>query len=154
MCKIVIAHRKPKNAPHACTSQVSTKWVRTRTSQLATCDRTSQVMPWYFQPPCFTLIDFCDQSTFIIFSNYVYTWFPKNGPIFGVVYPKICVSYVKIELLYHLFFHECPIFDMNEEKYQVSVLCNVFTVSSLHFVKGFFRAEGYLIEIVSVSTKM
>ena len=39
MCEIVIAHRKPKNAPHARTSQVSTKWVRTRTSQLATAHR-------------------------------------------------------------------------------------------------------------------
>ena len=43
MCKIVIAHRKPKNAPHARTSQVSTKWVRTRTSQLATAHRNSQL---------------------------------------------------------------------------------------------------------------
>ena len=48
MCEIVIAHRKPKNAPHTRTSQVSTKWVHTRTSQLATCDRTSQVMPCFF----------------------------------------------------------------------------------------------------------
>ena len=43
MCEIVIAHRKPKNAPQACTSQVSTKWVRTRTSQLATAHRNLQL---------------------------------------------------------------------------------------------------------------
>ena len=43
MCKIVITHRKPKNAPHTRTSQVSTKWVRTRTSQLATAHRNSQL---------------------------------------------------------------------------------------------------------------
>ena len=43
MCEIVIAHRKPKNAPHARTSQVSTKWVCTRTSQLATAHRNSQL---------------------------------------------------------------------------------------------------------------
>ena len=43
MCKIVIAHRKPKNALHTRTSQVSTKWVRTRTSQLATAHRNSQL---------------------------------------------------------------------------------------------------------------
>ena len=42
-CKIVIAHRKPKNAPHARTSQVSTKWVRTRRSQLATAHHNSQL---------------------------------------------------------------------------------------------------------------
>ena len=43
MCKIVIAHCKPKNAPHASTLQVSTKWVRTRTSQLATAHRNWQL---------------------------------------------------------------------------------------------------------------
>jgi hypothetical protein len=35
----VIAVRKHKNAPHSRTSQVSKKWVRTRTSQLATAHR-------------------------------------------------------------------------------------------------------------------
>ena len=39
MYKVVIAHHKPVNAPHACTSQVSTKWVRTPTLQLATAHR-------------------------------------------------------------------------------------------------------------------
>ena len=39
----MIAHRKSKNAPHTRTSQVSTKWVRTRTSQLATAHRNSQL---------------------------------------------------------------------------------------------------------------
>jgi len=42
-CEVAIAHRKPENAPHARTSQVSTKWVRTRTSQLATAHRNSQL---------------------------------------------------------------------------------------------------------------
>ena len=42
-CKFEIAHRKPKNATHARTSQVSKKWVRTRTSQLATAHRNSQL---------------------------------------------------------------------------------------------------------------
>ena len=39
----MIAHRKPKNTPHTRTSQVSKKWVRTRTSQLATAHRNSQL---------------------------------------------------------------------------------------------------------------
>ena len=43
MSEVAIAHRKSKNAPHARTSQVSTKWVRTRTSQLATAHRNSQL---------------------------------------------------------------------------------------------------------------
>ena len=43
MCEIVIAHRKPKNVLHTRTSQVSTKWVRTRTSQLATAHRNLQL---------------------------------------------------------------------------------------------------------------
>ena len=38
-CEVVIEHRKPKNAPHARTSQVSKKWVRMHTSQLATAHR-------------------------------------------------------------------------------------------------------------------
>ena len=42
-CKIVIAHRKSKNAPRTRTAQVSKKWVRTRTSQLATAHRNSQL---------------------------------------------------------------------------------------------------------------
>ena len=42
-CEVAIAHRKPENAPHARTSQVSTKWVRTRTSQLATAHRNLQL---------------------------------------------------------------------------------------------------------------
>ena len=50
MCKIVIAHRKPKNAPHIASfnKMGSHPHIATcyRTSQLATCDRTSQVMPW------------------------------------------------------------------------------------------------------------
>ena len=41
MSEVAIAHRKSKNAPHARTSQVSTKWVRT--SQLATAHRNSQL---------------------------------------------------------------------------------------------------------------
>ena len=56
-CEIVIALRKPKNAPHARTSQVSTKMgshahIATcyRTSQVATCDRTSQLMLWTHEP--------------------------------------------------------------------------------------------------------
>ena len=40
-CKVAIAHRKPENAPHARTSQVSTKWVHIRTSQLAIAHRKS-----------------------------------------------------------------------------------------------------------------
>ena len=39
----MITLRKHKNAPHARTSQVSKKWVRMRTSQLATAHRNSQL---------------------------------------------------------------------------------------------------------------
>ena len=42
-CQVAIAHRKPKNAPHARTSQVLTKWARTRTSQLATAHRNTKL---------------------------------------------------------------------------------------------------------------
>ena len=41
MSEVAITHRKSKNVPHARTSQVSTKWVRTRTSQIATAHRNS-----------------------------------------------------------------------------------------------------------------
>ena len=43
MCEVAIALRKPENAPHAGTSQLSKKWVRTRTSQLATAHRNLQL---------------------------------------------------------------------------------------------------------------
>ena len=42
-CEVVIALLNPKNALHARTSQVSKKWVRTRTSQLVTALRNSQL---------------------------------------------------------------------------------------------------------------
>ena len=54
MCEIAIALRTRKKTPHTRTSQVSAKiglhlHIATCdfTSQLATCNRTSQVMPWY-----------------------------------------------------------------------------------------------------------
>ena len=44
----------------------------------------------YIQPSFCTLIDFCDQSTFTIFSDYVrgfsHVYFQKMGHIFSVVY--------------------------------------------------------------------
>ena len=59
MCKVVIALRKPKNAPHAHTLQVSKKWVRTCTWQLATAHRNLQLaiahrkscFDWYHNNP-------------------------------------------------------------------------------------------------------
>ena len=45
-CEIAIAHRKSKNHRTHAHRKFQPKWVLTRTSQLATCDRTSQVMPW------------------------------------------------------------------------------------------------------------
>ena len=59
MCKVAIAHRKPKNAPHAHTLQVSKKWVRTCTWQLATAHRNLQLaiahrkscFDWYHNNP-------------------------------------------------------------------------------------------------------
>ena len=43
MCEVAIALRKPKNAPHARTSQLSKKWVCMCTSQIATAHRKSQL---------------------------------------------------------------------------------------------------------------
>ena len=47
------AHLK-KHRTHA-HRNLQPKWVRTRTSQLATCDRTSQVMSWYLESANFVL---------------------------------------------------------------------------------------------------
>ena len=51
-CEVAIAHRKSKSAMHARTSQVSKKWVRTRTLQLATAHCNSQLAIAY-RKSCF-----------------------------------------------------------------------------------------------------
>ena len=81
----------------------------------------------HFQPPFFTLIDFCYPSTYIHSLFSLIRWFfsclfPKNGPNYIICKNRPVVFFVFPWMSY--------LYLIWREKYQVTVLCNVFTVSS------------------------
>ena len=81
----------------------------------------------HFQPPFSTLIDFCYPSTYI----HYFLWLGGFSHVYFQKMDQI-TSYVKIDLLYFLFFHECPIYIWYEEKNIKLQYCATFFLSRLH----------------------